>query len=124
MTFFRVCGAVAASAILACAQGDGKTADQVYKNIIELKGTPADELIPAMQFISASLGVECSFCHVQGKFDADDKRPKKTARDMMAMTAAINKDAFKGRQEITCNTCESRPPNGTIAGSDIEHRFR
>jgi len=97
----------AAIAGLAFGQAGQKTAEQVYKNIVELKGTPAEQLIPAMQFISASLGVECSFCHVQGHFDADDKRPKKTAREMMAMTAMINKDAFKGRQEVTCYSCHN-----------------
>ena len=30
-----------------------------YKNIVALKGTPADQLMPAMQFISASLGMRC-----------------------------------------------------------------
>ena len=84
---------------------DAKTAEQVYKNIIELKGTPADELVPAMQFITVSLGVECGFCHVQGKFELDDKRAKKTAREMMAMMAAINKNSFGGRTQVTCYTC-------------------
>ena len=50
-----------------------------------LKDIPADQLIPAMQFITASLGVECEFCHVQGAFEKDDKKPKQTARKMMEM---------------------------------------
>jgi hypothetical protein len=82
-----------------------KTAEQAYKNITALKGTPADQLIPSMQFISASLGVECEACHVQGKFEADDKGGKKTAREMIAMQDLINKDAFHGRLQVTCNTC-------------------
>jgi photosynthetic reaction center cytochrome c subunit len=82
-----------------------KTAEQVYKNIQQLKGTPAGQLNAAMQFISASLGVECDSCHVKDKFEADDKNNKKTAREMMAMTAAINKDSFHGRQQVTCYTC-------------------
>jgi photosynthetic reaction center cytochrome c subunit len=82
-----------------------KTAEEVYKNIVQLKGTPADQLQPAMQFISASLGVDCAFWHVQGDFASDDKGPKKTARAMMAMTAMINKEAFHGRQQITCESC-------------------
>ena len=85
--------------------GDTKTAEQVFKNITELKTIPADQLVPAMQFIAASLGVECNFCHVQGKMDADDKPEKKTARRMMAMTAMINKTSFGGRQQITCYSC-------------------
>jgi photosynthetic reaction center cytochrome c subunit len=82
-----------------------KTAEQVYKNIVQLKGTPADQLGPAMQFIAVSLGVECTFCHVQGQMDVDEKPAKKTAREMMAMTAAINKNAFKGRLQVTCYSC-------------------
>lgn len=93
---------------------DAKTAEQVYKNITQLKGTPADQLQPAMQFIAASLGVECTFCHVQGKYEADDKPAKKTARDMMAMTSAINTNSFRGRLQITCYSCHrgsTRPVN-------------
>jgi hypothetical protein len=73
-----------------------KTAEQAFKNIQVLKGTPADELQPAMQFISNSLGVECSFCHVQNAFDKDDKKTKQTARKMIEMQMAINKDHFNG----------------------------
>lgn len=58
-----------------------------------------------MQFISASLGVECEFCHVQGKFEADDKRPKQTARKMIAMTFALNKENFDGHREVACYSC-------------------
>ena len=84
-----------------------QTAEQVYKNITELKGTPADQLGPAMNFISSSLGVECNFCHVQGKMDADDKPAKKTAREMIAMTNEINKSAFKGQRQVTCYSCHN-----------------
>jgi photosynthetic reaction center cytochrome c subunit len=84
---------------------ESKTAEQVYKNITELKGTPADQLVPSMQFIAASLGVECTFCHVQGKMELDEKPAKKTAREMMAMMAAINKTSFKGQRQVTCYSC-------------------
>ncbi|HKE26972.1 MAG TPA: c-type cytochrome [Bryobacteraceae bacterium] len=84
---------------------DGKTAEQAYKNIIVMKGTPSDQLGPAMQFIAASLGVQCSFCHVEGKFEADDKPAKKTARAMMEMTAAINQANFHGQRQVTCYSC-------------------
>jgi photosynthetic reaction center cytochrome c subunit len=82
-----------------------QTAEQVYKNITALKGTPADQLMPAMQFISSSLGVECAFCHVQGKMEADDKPAKKTAREMIAMTNQINQANFRGQQQVTCFSC-------------------
>lgn len=82
-----------------------KTAEQVFKNIQALKGIPADQLQTAMQFISNSLGVECEFCHVQGAFEKDDKKPKQTARQMIQMQLAINRDNFKGEREVTCFSC-------------------
>jgi len=123
--FRRLFGAVLAAAVAAGTgaftprslhgqAAEPKTAEQVFKNITQLKGTPADQLTPAMQFITSSLGVNCEFCHVQGKMDLDDKPAKKTARDMMAMTAAINKNSFGGRQQVTCYSCHrgsARPVN-------------
>ena len=82
-----------------------KTAEQVYKNITQFKGMPAEQLMPAMQVISSSLGVECSFCHVAGKAELDDKPAKKTARAMMAMVASINTGNFGGRQQVSCYSC-------------------
>jgi photosynthetic reaction center cytochrome c subunit len=87
------------------ASADTKTAEQQFKNIQVLKSIPADQLIPTMQFISASLGVECDFCHVEREMDKDDKKTKKTAREMMRMMAAINQNNFSGEREVTCNTC-------------------
>jgi len=82
-----------------------RTAEAVYKNIQVLKGTSADELIPAMRFIAASLGVECGYCHVQDHFDKDDKKPKQIARDMMRMMFAIDQKNFAGNREVTCYSC-------------------
>jgi photosynthetic reaction center cytochrome c subunit len=82
-----------------------KTAEQAFKNIQVLKGTPADQLQPAMQFISNSLGVECEFCHVRDQFEKDDKKAKATARTMIQMQMAINREHFKGETEVTCNSC-------------------
>jgi hypothetical protein len=92
-----------------------KKAEEQFKNIQVLKGIPADQLIPAMQFITASLGVECEYCHVQGAFEKDDKKPKQAARKMMEMMFAINKDNFEGRREVTCYSCHrgSADPIGT-----------
>ncbi len=102
----------------------GKSAEQAFKNIQVLQGTPADQVLPAMQFIAASLGVECEFCHVEHKFDADDKPEKKTARHMITMTLAINKDSFNGRKEVTCYSCHrgNNDPVGTppVVTSDAE----
>jgi photosynthetic reaction center cytochrome c subunit len=84
---------------------DGKTAEQVFKNIQVLQGTPASELNASMHLIKGALGVDCEYCHVEGGRDKDDKEPKKTARKMITMMMEINKTAFNGRQEVTCYTC-------------------
>jgi hypothetical protein len=97
-------------------QGD-KPVEQTRKNIQVLKGMPESQLFPEMNFISASLGVRCDFCHVkQGKdpktgfdnwvWESDDKEEKKTARDMMRMVLAVNKGDFGlSRGAVTCFTC-------------------
>ena len=82
-----------------------KTAVQQFKNIQVLKDIPADQLIPTMQFIAASLGVECDFCHVRNAFDKDEKKPKVKAREMMAMMITINEDNFNGERKVTCYSC-------------------
>ena len=102
-----------AQAPAAPAQSSGQAAaplaEQQYKNIKVLKGIPADQVIPAMEFITASLGVECEFCHVRQErglaFDKDDKKPKQIARKMIEMANAINKDNFEGHREVTCYSC-------------------
>src|SRR5271169_733875 len=88
-----------------------RTASEAFKNIQVLKTIPADQLIPTMQFISASLAVECDFCHVEREMDRDDKKLKKIAREMMEMMLAINKNNFHGEREVTCNTCHRGSPH-------------
>src|SRR5271169_4365429 len=83
----------------------GKTADQFYKKIEALKGIPAEEVHPAMEYITTALGVGCGYCHVIGHFDQEDKREKHVARSMMAMTMAMNNTVFDGKREVTCYTC-------------------
>jgi photosynthetic reaction center cytochrome c subunit len=87
-----------------------QAAESVYKNIQVLKGIPADQLIPSMRFITASLGVECSYCHVPEHFEKDDKRPKQIARDMMRMMLTIDKNSFAGLREVTCYSCHRGSP--------------
>jgi photosynthetic reaction center cytochrome c subunit len=104
------------------APGAAKTAGEQFKNIQVLKDIPAGELIPSMQFMAGSLGVDCEFCHVHGAFDKDDKEEKQTARKMITMMFAINKDHFGGEREVTCNTCHhgANDPASTPAISETE----
>jgi photosynthetic reaction center cytochrome c subunit len=99
-----------------------KSAEQAYKNIQVLKGTPAEQVLPTMQFISNALGVECEFCHTQGALEKDDKKAKDVARKMIQMQFAINKDNFKGERTVTCFSCHrgSHDPVGIPIISDEE----
>jgi len=103
--FFTACAALAQRPAGPSAEDSASPAEQVFKNIQVLKGTPANQIVPTMQFISNSLGVECEFCHVRGTFEKDDKKPKQTARQMIQMQVAINRDNFKGEREVTCFSC-------------------
>ncbi len=88
----------------------GQTAGQRFKNVQVLKDVPAEQLPLAMQYIAASLGVRCDFCHVTGPggaFDKDDKETKGRAREMMKMVAAINDGQFEGRQRVGCMSCHN-----------------
>ncbi len=87
-----------------------ETVQPRFKNLQVLKDVPPDQLIPAMQFISASLGVQCEFCHVRDTFDKDDKPPKQIARRMIRMVFALNGGEFHGERAVTCYTCHRGSP--------------
>ena len=86
-----------------------KPTEQVQKNIQVLQGLPQSQLIPVMNFMSTSLGVRCTFCHVnnagQWDFAADTKPEKGTAREMIKMVQNVNKTTFRGNTEVSCWTC-------------------
>lgn len=87
-----------------------KKASEVFKNIQVLKDVPSDQVIPAMQFITSSLGVQCEFCHVENAFDKDDKKTKQIARKMMQMEFSIDANNFEGKQMVTCYSCHRGNP--------------
>lgn len=95
----------------AAAPPDEKPAEQVFKNIQVFKGLPESQLWRAMFFISASLGVDCSHCHVAAPggedwpYEKDDKPAKRTARKMILMTREIDEKSFGGALVVTCATC-------------------
>lgn len=93
----------------ASSQAAEQTIEQRYKNIQVLKGLPASQLRPMMNYISASLGVNCVFCHVregdQMAFEKDDNNHKQIARRMIQMTMDINKNSFQGKVQVSCYTC-------------------
>jgi hypothetical protein len=88
------------------------TAHAEQKNVQLLTNRSDAELLRDMNMMSASLGVRCDFCHAASKdqpghldFASDEKREKKTAREMISMVLKLNKDQFGGNTVIGCYTC-------------------
>jgi photosynthetic reaction center cytochrome c subunit len=84
-------------------------AEEVFKNVQILKGISVNEFMNTMGFMSASLSFNCSDCHDVQKFDADTPF-KRTARRMLLMVNAINKDNFGGARMVTCYSCHNNAP--------------
>jgi len=98
------------------AEQGAEPAAKVFKNLKFFNSTAAD-LKSAMLFMSASLGVQCSNCHVAGSWESDDKPAKDTARRMLAMVRDTRREFTEIR--IGCPTChhgarkpEMAPPTG------------
>ena len=88
-----------------CGQkSDAKPEEQVFKNIQIFKGVPIAEVQGAMDFMAASLGVNCDYCHTSS-FESDEKPAKVTARAMIRMTLDLNKTGFSGYDVVNCYTC-------------------
>jgi hypothetical protein len=89
------------------AQTKAETAEQRFKSIRVLNDMPADQLGKVMNMMSASLGVNCAFCHASndGDYEKEGIEHKDTARKMIKMMFDLNKVNFNGRPEINCNTC-------------------
>ncbi len=85
-------------------------AEEVFKNVQVLKGIPVDEFMSTMGVFSAALGMSCEDCHAANdskweNYALDTSARKRTARRMILMMSAINKDNFGGRQMVTCYSC-------------------
>ena len=88
-------------------------AEQQYKNIQMLKGVPAAQLTPIMNHFKSALGVDCTYCHIEGQEARDDKPMKKVAREMIQLTRDSNQ-RMGGGARVNCNTChrgQARPPS-------------
>jgi Photosynthetic reaction centre cytochrome C subunit len=73
---------------------------------------PKSDLPFIMQMFDEALGVQCTYCHVQGDFAADTNPKKEMARKMIAMGRLIDTSfpsgggAFPdGYHEVDCITC-------------------
>jgi hypothetical protein len=69
----------------------------------------------------AALGVQCTYCHVQGDFASDNNPKKNIARNMLRIAADINSRFPDGQRHVTCYTChhgEVKPKTEAPAASD------
>src|SRR5436190_15147202 len=84
-------------------------AEDVFKNVQALKGIGVDDFLLTMGIMSAAVGSDCVGCHPSAGTDhvdwALDTPRKRTARRMVQMVTALNRDNFNGRQVVTCWTC-------------------
>lgn len=71
-----------------------------------LKILPANVNIQqTMGAFRTALGVQCTYCHVQGDFPSDDNAKKSVARNMLRIAADINAGFPDGKVHVTCYTC-------------------
>jgi hypothetical protein len=70
-----------------------------------LKILTQENLRPAMVAFRVGLGVQCTFCHVEGDFASDENPKKEIARKMMGMAQEINSKFPDGKQHVSCYTC-------------------
>ena len=64
-----------------------------------------DDVTARMNEFNRALGVECTFCHVENQWRAEDKPQLGTARGMIAMVDGIGGGLLKDRGGLTCWTC-------------------
>ena len=93
-------------------------AEKVFRNmqLPRLQGAPAERVLRVMNFgYSRALGVACTHCHVEADFASDDKRPKRAAREMVAMNDLIN-ERLKAIEAL------ERPPQERFVNCTTCHR--
>lgn len=84
--------------------------ENVFRNILVLRGMPIDTFFDVMGMFAASMGDDCTYCHSKEavfRHEAfGDPTPRIVrARQMIAMMTAINKNFFGGVPRVTCFTC-------------------
>jgi hypothetical protein len=90
-------------------------ASKTFKNVKLLGDLPSERFMAAMQSMRANLGQKCAMCHLveQKDFPSDQRKEKLRARDMIRMTAEIDRRTFSGKLAVTCFTChrgDEEPP--------------
>jgi hypothetical protein len=86
---------------------------EVFNNVQQYRNVSAGRFLRIMEFgFTVALGVDCSHCHVPGKWDSDEKPTKQIARDMSVMLAQINNEHLRKipnlrstNPQVNCTTC-------------------
>ena len=115
-TIVRAMGRVVCLVGIATANGQAaqqqrpQLAEEVFKNVQIIKGIPVDEFMDTMGMFAAATNMNCVDCHTSDSTEswenfAKETPLKQTARRMLLMVDAINKQNFKGVRSVTCYTC-------------------
>ena len=70
-----------------------------------LKLLKPEDIRPMMGAFRTALGVQCTYCHVEGNFASDDNGKKEVARNMIVMMREINGKFPDGKMHVSCFTC-------------------
>ena len=91
---------------------ENRPAGEVFQNVKVMKDVPAGRFLRIMDAgYSRALGVGCDHCHVEDRWEVDEKRPKRAARQMIVMTSDINdrlekmEDIDNTEPVVNCTTC-------------------
>jgi len=90
-------------------QGTSST-EAPYRNVQILMDTSPEQLQQIMQAMTASLGVECEYCHDLTDLGSDAIPAKTTAREMIRMMVGANKSYFEVLEAPSCWTCHRGAP--------------
>lgn len=98
--------------LAAIAGKENRPAGEVFKNVKLMKDVPAGRFLRIMDSgFNKSLGVGCNHCHVEERWEADEKRAKRAAREMMQLVHQINdslrtmRDIDTEEASVNCTTC-------------------
>ncbi|MBV8519692.1 MAG: c-type cytochrome [Acidobacteria bacterium] len=100
---------------------EDRPASEVFHNVKLLQDLSATRLLRTMDGFNRALGTSCDYCHVDDRWEADDKRPKRAAREMLVMTRGINEQLGKmteideseaSVQCVTCHRAHVKPAEG------------
>jgi hypothetical protein len=105
----------AAAVLKSIAGRENQPAESVFSNVTIMKRARAQIFVTIMKDgYARALGVKCTYCHVDGDFASDEKRPKRAAREMAVMHGMINQELAKmvnlatpptQNRSINCITC-------------------